>query len=177
MGRLHWSGNFDEMQDFEADIREHFGGSGFLSEQDYEQYREPLGPAKAGLSAELDALAAYTKFLVEPLPSPYTSPVEGAALFAETGCVECHPAPYYTDSTLIDPVRHDIGTITTASGNRLGQPLDGIDTPSLIGAWSSAPYLHDGSAHSIEEAIQAHEGIPILTDENLHLLVQFVISL
>lgn len=29
-GRLHWSANFDEVQDFEHDIRGPFGGAGFL---------------------------------------------------------------------------------------------------------------------------------------------------
>ena len=32
-GLLHWSANFDEIQDFEHDIREAFGGSGFLSDR------------------------------------------------------------------------------------------------------------------------------------------------
>ena len=177
MGRLHWSGNFDEMQDFEQDIREHFGGSGFLTDEQYAQYSDPLGPTKAGLSSELDALSAYTEFLVDSLSSPYISSEEAEIAFENAGCVECHPAPLYTDSNMTDPIRHDIGTITDASGNRLGQFLDGIDTPSLIGVWNSAPYLHDGSAQSIGDAIQAHQGLPPITTEELNMIIEFVRSL
>jgi hypothetical protein len=53
----------------------------------------------------------------------------------------------------------DIGTITPASGNRLGGPLTGIDVPTLRDAWSTAPYLHDGSAATVGDAIRAHANV------------------
>ena len=59
MGPYHWSGNFDEAQDFEGDIRLHFGGAGYLSESDWEGTQDSLGESKAALSPELDALLAY----------------------------------------------------------------------------------------------------------------------
>jgi hypothetical protein len=34
-GKLHWTANFDEVQDFENDIRNEFGGTGFLSNADF----------------------------------------------------------------------------------------------------------------------------------------------
>ena len=34
---MHWTGNFDEIQDFEHDIRSHFGGSGLLSDDDFNE--------------------------------------------------------------------------------------------------------------------------------------------
>ena len=33
---LHWSGNFDEFQDFEFDIRQHFGGQGLMEDSSVE---------------------------------------------------------------------------------------------------------------------------------------------
>ena len=48
-------------------------------------------------------------------------------------------------------MRHDVGTIKEQSGQRLGEVLDGIDTPTLRGLWHTAPYLHDGSADSIDQ--------------------------
>src|SRR5690606_6661100 len=57
-GRVHWSGNFDEIQDFEHPIRALFGGLGFLTPQQFAA-TTPLGTPKAGLNIELDALAAY----------------------------------------------------------------------------------------------------------------------
>ncbi len=87
---------------------------------------------------------------------------------------ECHPAPTYTDS---GAALHDIGTLTAASGSRLGGPLTGLDTPTLLGAWSTPPYLHDGSAGTLREAIQAHQGTDGLDDAQLDLIVAFVQSL
>ena len=46
-----------------------------------------------------------------------------------------------------------------SSGRRLGQPLTGLDTPTLRDAWQSAPYLHDGSAATLEDAIRAHTSL------------------
>ena len=107
MGRVHWSGNFDEIQDFENDIRNAFGGSGFLSEDDWAATEDTLGEPKAGLSDELDALAAFVASLDTTPPSPFAAPDDGEALFASAGCADCHPAPLFTDSSVVDCVaRH-----------------------------------------------------------------------
>ena len=60
-GPIHWSGNFDEVQDFEGDIRNQFEGTGLMSDADFNSgtHSEPLGDKKAGLPPDLDALAAY----------------------------------------------------------------------------------------------------------------------
>ena len=73
--------------------------------------------------------------------------------------VACHSDPLGTDSKTGS--RHDVGTITAASGQRLGQNLDGFDTPTLFGLGTSAPYLHDGSATTVEAAITAHSGVSL----------------
>jgi PKD repeat protein len=170
MGRVHWSGNFDEIQDFENDMRGHFAGLGFLSDEDWAAAGDPLGEPKAGRSDELDALARYVETLDQTPVAP-TSAGDVAAL--ETyGCAVCHPAPLYTDSTLDDPLRHDVGTLTETSGGRLGGPLDGLDTPTLLGSWDTAPYLHDGSAPDLETAIAAHN--PSLTNAQVSELAQIV---
>ncbi len=158
-GPIHWSGNFDEIQDFENDIRGSQGGRGFLSEEHWAEVSDPLGAPKAGLSEELDALAAYVATLDQVGRSPHRAPdgslpqeaIEGQAVFLdpEVGCVTCHPPPSYTDSQFIEPgvpLLHDVGTLTPASGGRRGGPLWGIDTPTLHVLWATAPYLHDGSA-------------------------------
>lgn len=177
MGRLHWSGNFDEIQDFEHDMREHFGGTGFLTDEEFGAHDDPLGSPKAGLSTELDALSAYLTFLVEANPSPYTPTQGEEEAFVHAGCAQCHTPPLYTDSTLENPIRHDIGTIKYSTGMRLYEPIDGLDTPSLIGVWSSPPYLHDGSAKTIKEAIQAHNDTEMLSEEQLNLIIRFVQTL
>lgn len=172
MGPLHWSGNFDEVQDFENDIREHFSGEGFLDDADWETARATLGTPKTGRSVELDALAAYLTAFDETPPSPWEGDETGASLFFARGCDSCHPPPLYTDSP--DGLRHDVGTLTAASGGRLGGALDGLDSPTLLGAWATGPYLHDGSALTLADAIDAHASLP---SDEVEALARFVRSL
>jgi len=164
-GPIHWSGNFDEVQDFEHDIRAEFGGTGLLDDAHFfaGTRSEPLGDVKAGLSTELDALAAYLGSLDSVGRSPYreadgslgTDAQAGKALFASLGCAGCHGGEAFTDS----PQRrwHDVGTITADSGQRLASPLPGIDTPTLRGLWQEPRFLHDGSAADLA-AVFTHAG-------------------
>ncbi|MFT4978803.1 MAG: DNA-binding beta-propeller fold protein YncE [Myxococcota bacterium] len=157
MGPLHWTGNFDEIQDFEHDMRGPFAGEGFLSDEDWAETNETLGTPKAGRSTELDALATWLETLSLPPVSPHPVSEAGEDAFFASGCDDCHPPPLYTDSA--DGVRHDVGTLTAASGERLGGLLDGVDTPTLLGTWATAPYLHDGSAETIEDALTTHAAL------------------
>lgn len=185
-GPLHWSANFDEVQDFEHDMRGPFGGLGFLTEAAFNTgtHAHPLGDKKAGLSPDLDALAAYVASLDKVPPSPWRNPdgtytdaaLRGKAIFfrEDVGCSRCHSGPDYSDSRLDPPVAptsppapahpgdgttpegfpiHDVGTLRPHSGKRLGATLSGLDTPGLKGLWDTAPYLHDGSAASVEAVL------------------------
>jgi len=163
-GPLHWSGNFDEVQDFEGQIRSLAGGSGLMSDTDFRAgtRSQPMGDPKAGLSSDLDALAAYVGSLTTADPSPYRNisvapgvADRGRTVFAAS-CAGCHAGASGTDSA--PGGGHAVGTVKRSSGKRLGGVLAGIDTPSLSGAWATAPYLHDGSAQSLEAAITAHVG-------------------
>ncbi|MSP16794.1 MAG: hypothetical protein EXR73_09330 [Myxococcales bacterium] len=165
-GPIHWSANFDEVQDFENDIRNAFGGAGLMADADFAAgtRAQTLGDPKAGTSVDLDALAAYVSSLVSHPPSPHREPDgtlgaaarRGELLFASSalGCTDCHSGPRFTDSAFLAPNAprlHDVGTLGLGSGGRLGGTLTGIDTPTLIGLFSSAPYLHDGSAATLAE--------------------------
>ncbi len=177
-GPLHWTGNFDEVQDFENDIRLHQGGTGFLSDDDWSTREDPLGLPKAGRSDELDALAAYLASLrgvgTSPTRLSEAERTEGARLFALAGCGSCHSGATFSDSEL--GVRHDVGTAREGSGARLGAALDGFDTPTLRGLWRTAPYLHDGSAPTLREAIERHASAALeaLDDEEQDALVRYV---
>lgn len=168
-GNVHWTANFDEIQDFENDIRGAFGGDGFLSEADFSITSDPLGPPKAGLEADLDALAAYVSSLgAEAVPRSPHRAADGAltpqgeagrTVFESLSCGECHSGASLTDSTLGVATLHDVGTIRTTSGQRIGGPLDGLDTPTLAGLWNTAPYFHDGSAETLLEVFQEAGGM------------------
>lgn len=168
-GNVHWSANFDEIQDFENDIRNAFGGSGFLTDPQFAATSAPLGPPKAGLSAELDGLAAYLGSLgnASVARSPFRNTdgsftalaQTGETLFAREQCTSCHVPPTYTDSTLGTATLHDVGTLRDTSGQRLGAALTGIDTPGLRGLHATAPYFHDGSAATLADVFRVTGGI------------------
>ena len=184
---LHWTANFDEIQDFEKNIRESQGGTGFLSDPDYDAARDPLGPPKEGLSEELDALADYLRSLDTVPRSPHRmadgslpqGALRGETLFVEAGCDSCHSGPDFSDSAFIDgePVLYDIGTLTTATGNRLGEPVTGLDTPGLRGVHDTAPYLHDGSAPTVRDAIRRMPGAEDLNEDETDDLALYLLCL
>ena len=161
-GPVHWTANFDEIQDFENDIRGHFGGSGFLDDADFEASEDPLGEPKAGRSDALDALAAYVSSLSHTPRSPHRQPdgslsplaLRGRDVLARLDCLDCHRGEAFTDS---GEALHDVGTIRPSSGMRLGEVLTGIDTPTLRGVWATAPYFHDGSAATLRDVL-THPG-------------------
>ncbi len=168
-GPLHWTGNFDEVQDFEGQIRDFARGTGLMNDADFHAGTRAtaLGDRKAGLSRDLDALAAYVSSLTAHGFSPERNPdgtltaaaLAGRSLFQQLNCAQCHAGTRFTDSAL--GVFRDVGTIKPSSGGRLGGPLTGLDTPTLLGVYATGPYLHDGSAATVEDAIVAHRGVAL----------------
>ena len=168
-GFLHWSNNFDEVQDFEGQIRGLAGGTGLMADSSFfaGTRQQPLGDKKAGISADLDALADYLASLGKFENSPLrkadgtltAQAVLGKTVFDNNSCGSCHSGTRYTGSGANTVV--DIGTLKPASGNRLGSVLGGIDVPTLRDVWATAPYLHDGSAATIADAISAHQNVTL----------------
>ena len=166
-GRMHWTGNFDEVQDFENDIRNAFGGLGFLSDGLWSdpEIQDPLGTSpKAGHSQELDALAAYLASLAsQSVPrsafraadgSLTPEALAGQAHFTSQNCGSCH----VPESEFRDGLVHDVGTFLPLSGLGLNAPLVGIDTPTLIDVSRTAPYLHHGVAARLEDVFRIAGG-------------------
>jgi YVTN family beta-propeller protein len=180
-GFLHWSNNFDEVQDFEGQIRALAGGTGLMTNTQFNTgtRSQPLGDGKAGISGDLDALAAYVGSLSAFAASPFRNPdgsltaggTSGKSVFIAKNCASCHGGTAFTISASNNP--QNIGTLTPASGNRLGGTLTGIDVPTLRDAWATAPYLHLGSAATIQDAIRAHNGLSV-TDSEVNDLAAYV---
>lgn len=162
-GKLHWTANFDEVQDFENDIRNEFGGTGFLSNADYAATSNPLGTPKAGRNAQLDDLAAYLSSLDKFMRSPARTAdgnlsveaARGQTVFNTAQCATCH-----TGGTFRDGQRHDVGTIQLSSGKGSNQPLAGVgfDTPTLSGTWSVTSFFHNGQAASLQAVLDSGHG-------------------
>jgi len=162
---LHWSADRDEVQDFEYTIRGRLmQGRGLISgpikaKQGFKPVE--LEETLAGRSKDLDALAIYTNsfeftFLSPHIPAPgkFSEPAErGKKLFLskEVGCATCHSGPYYTDSSLARPFKvHDVGTGTDDPSEKMGPQYD---TPTLLGVYRTAPYLHHGKAKTLLEVL------------------------
>jgi len=177
-GLLHWSGNFDEVQDFEKQIRDLAAGTGLMNDSDYFSgtRSEALGDKKTGISADLDALAAYVASLQNFAQSPHRNEDGSLTTDAESGrevfnanCASCHGGGAFTTSS-DENAMQNIGTLKPHSGQRLGGAFTAVDVPTLRDAWSTAPYLHDGSALGLREAVEAHEGLLLPEDELTQVL-------
>ena len=146
----------------------------------HHQSANPLDPdAEArGLDLtqeECDALVAYVRHL--PVPSGTRSlgsqeaatVAEGRSLFEVAGCATCHRARLgEIDGIYSDLLLHDMGPALSDAGSYYGisgpnSTTDGVKrqewrTPPLWGFRDSGPYLHDGRAKNLEEAVALHEG-------------------
>ncbi len=184
-GFLHWSNNFDEVQDFEGQIRNLAGGTGLMADSDFfaGTRSQALGARKVGLSADLDALAAYVASLNTFAPSPArpsattlsSAAAAGRTVFTSLNCAACHSGAVFTGSGNATP--SDIGTIKASSGQRLNGSLLGIDAPTLRDVWATAPYLHDGSASTLQAAVLAHTrnaSVPVAGSAELTNLVAYL---
>ena len=180
---LHWSADRDEVQDFEFTIRTLQAGGGLIRGQ---TPNLELGSSNAGLSEDLDALAAYV-LSIKRKPSPFAldGPAieRGREIFSSpgVGCNNCHPPPRYTDSSMsaYPFTLHDVGTGDNPA-ERMGSAFD---TPSLRGIWDTAPYLHDGSASNLRDVLRTrnpqdrHGRTSQLNESELNDLAAFLLSL
>jgi YVTN family beta-propeller protein len=163
---LHWSADRDEVQDFEYTIRGPLmRGAGLL--RGSLKPKTGFAPVEleeklAGRSRDLDALAVYCNsfdFTLSPhIPAPgkLTAAAErGRGLFfsPRVGCASCHSGPFYTDSSLQKPYKlHDVGTGQDDPSEKMGPKYD---TPTLLGVYRTAPYLHHGKAQTLYEVLTA----------------------
>ena len=184
---VHWSADRDEVQDFEHTIQGLLmQGQGLMRKP----LPESLGEPFSGRSKPLDALAAYTNFHKYSL-SPFAknglseSAQRGQKLFfsSETKCATCHSGPMCTDSqprAVADIVRHDVGTGKDDPSERM-EPK--YDTPTLLGLYRSAPYLHHGKAATLKEILTTsnsrdeHGVTSHLTESQIEDMVEFLRSL
>jgi sugar lactone lactonase YvrE len=91
------------------------------------------------------ALAAYVTALprVRPPTGDAAAIERGRVVFDAVGCASCHAGPATTDG-----MQHRFG----------GSTFD-VDTPSLHGLAASAPYLHDGSAKTLDGLLRGEGSI------------------
>jgi RNA polymerase sigma factor (sigma-70 family) len=176
IGRFGWKAQIPSLHEF---VRVACANELGLEVPGHPQATSPLSPgSKAkGLDlteAECDALVSYVRTLPTPVVVDPDGPQgnrdlrEGRRLFDEIGCATCHaPTLGEVKGIYSDLLLHDMGQSLSDSGSSYG--IDGPDTPSapkprewrtppLWGYRDSGPYLHDGRAQGLEEAVALHDG-------------------
>jgi len=123
-------------------------------------------------SGDLGDLIAFTRFLAPPSPKDFNaSAAQGEMLFESLGCTGCHVPEIQSSRGRVraysDILLHDMGP-ELADGLNFGIPqfstLAPTETASeyrtqpLWGVGMTAPFLHDGRAETLEEAITLHGG-------------------
>jgi hypothetical protein len=145
----------------------------------HHQAASPLDPdAKAArldlTQDECDALVAYVRSLPPPGVRDPSGPrgsadiPKGHELFHSTGCADCHmPSLGAIRGIYGDLLLHEMGPKLSDPGDYYDSDEPGsLDapknsewrTPPLWGFRDSGPYLHDGRARTLEEAVALHGG-------------------
>lgn len=137
-------------------------------------FREPDPRDLADTQAYIRALRPRRSPLLRTQAGARGAIERGRALFHDpkVGCATCHPAPLYTDLRIVDVgTRGELDTAGT------------FDTPTLVECWRTGPYLHDGTARTMEDVLtrcnprNRHGRTSHLTREQVRDLAAFVLSL
>lgn len=135
-------------------------------------YREPGGDRARTLEAWMRTLPPPPR----QVPRDPQQERAGLDVFVRAGCPDCHAAPAFTSLTL-HPIEAVFPDAPTRAEGRV------LDTPSLRSVATSAPYLYDGRAVSIEAVFRDHNAsdrhghTAALSDDELTALFAFLRSL
>jgi YVTN family beta-propeller protein len=185
---LNHSAIFDEVQDFELNIRGVSGGLGLITQADGttpEPTVAAFTPPNTGRSVHWDAINQYVALGIRTPISPLAKVnprsttgqaiAHGRTLFDRVNCVSCHggrgwsssrrnftPPPAAADISNGQIVRllRKVGTFDSTARNEVratGAPplgADGYTPPSLLGAFALGPYLHNGSALTLDNVLE-----------------------
>jgi len=128
--------------------------------------------------AQCDQLTEFINSLPRPIertpqdPDAVRNVNAGSSLFRTVGCADCHtPDVGSVRGLYSDLLLHEMGEDLEGGGNYNDRPLEDPAftpgsgpmpaewrTPPLWGVARSAPYLHDGRAQTLEDAIRLHGG-------------------
>jgi cytochrome c peroxidase len=125
-------------------------------------YVETLATPRSPFDDWRDRLAS-TPDTSEPATSGQFPPAarRGLRLFVgRGGCVACHAGPTLGDDALHVSLVHSLGAAGTPDTGHRGEPANAFRTPGLRDVAATAPYLHDGSAATLCDAVLPHAADP-----------------
>jgi len=166
IGRFGWKGQVPTLEDF---VRDAMGGECGITTSDdgrgFAFLSDADGIADPELSdAELDNVTFFLANLAAPQRKGSTDPdvAVGETLFGTIGCAKCHvptlngtggPVDLYSNLLL-----HNVMPVGYRGMEETGAGVGFFQTPPLWGISDTAPYMHDGRAETLEDAILAHHG-------------------
>jgi YVTN family beta-propeller protein len=200
-GLFMWDGSRDDFEDYLLTVQGEMGG--MMAYNPGDPLPDDVKHMYDAMFAYLDNPESFP-----PPKSPYRSKdgklsavaLEGKEFFeGKGGCITCHGGVNFTDSVkAVDgsgklttgnrDYLYDIGTgngtdVKSAGDARaaMKNPRDNkhFDTPTLRGVWATAPYFHDGSAKTLEEAIRRHNTKEVsgLSDGEIAKIAEYVGSI
>lgn len=179
IGRFGWKAQTPDLRGF---VLGACAGELGLEVPDHPQANSPLAMDHKAKTLDMtlqecDALVSYVKALPAPirLEAADSRSVEaGRQAFGEIGCADCHlPSLGNLEGIYSDLLLHDMGPdLTSVTVEMYYGPPEKVDiptsasmadgtewrTPPLWGYRDSGPYLHDGRARGLVEAVRAHKG-------------------
>lgn len=177
VGRFGWKAQVARLHDFaaEAYLDEMGITSPFLTRENLPQGEPLMCDPAPDPEDDGDDVAAFTDFmslLAPPPPGPITKEARrGRAAFRRARCHLCHTTKYRTADNFpigalknrrvlayTDLLLHDMGPALADQVRQGSATGSEFRTPPLWGIRFSAPYLHDGRAPTLEEAILGHGG-------------------
>ena len=172
IGRFGLKARIASVDEFVADAYQ--GDMGITSPLRPEELANPSGDDDElpGLDIDEDTVnlvADYVRLLRIPTRTDAAADEHGQELFAEQGCADCHVPSLHTraDYPIEQLADIDAAIYSDLLLHDMGPAFDdGLREHDASGAeWKTAPliglrhlrnYLHDGRAHTVEEAIEQH---------------------
>jgi CxxC motif-containing protein (DUF1111 family) len=180
VGKFGWKAQSASLSDFvQAACANELGLGNPGQAQPRSLARLEYQPRGLDLSQEqCDQLTAFVASLPRPAertpldPALYEQAELGKKLFGTTGCADCHtPTMGSVEGLYSDLLLHRMGQELQGGGSYNDPPIpvptfspgEGPQpgewrTPPLWGVADSAPYLHDGRALTLDDAIRLHAG-------------------
>jgi CxxC motif-containing protein (DUF1111 family) len=119
---------------------------------------------------DVERFKDFMQFLAPPPPLPMNrAAIAGQDLFIKVNCVACHTPSFKTGPSAIPPLNfknvplysdlllHDMGSLGDGIAQAAAGPNELRSAP-LWGLRARSPFLHDGRASTILEAILLHDG-------------------
>lgn len=182
LGRFGWKASIPSLREFVRDALSAEMGMTLPDEPGFS--RGILQDDDGVMDPEVDALTidGLTAFLALLAPPPRTrvdrvAEDAGEEIFVSVGCALCHVPLLQTDEGIevrayTDLLLHDVAESGSFGIEEGDAGIREFRTPPLWGVSQTAPYLHDGRASTLQEAIQAHAGEASATRDRVGELIE-----